>query len=185
MRAIMLPMNRLGKLALVLVILLVLGAGAYIPFRGMLQFRAIYPGGLTFIGHADGVLDTQYYRVYLWRSPEDASPLPDVTVHLLGEPYALAALTEELMLSLGGTPDEGGIKDAADWYLTYRFENGRLTFFALAPSRARAPATHGEGAHDRFHLQMGGGPPFLLPVPYSRLVELAGTPQRIRRNIPN
>ena len=39
-----------------------------------LQHRAVYPGGLTFVGSADGLLGSRYHRVYLWRAPHGWTP---------------------------------------------------------------------------------------------------------------
>jgi hypothetical protein len=173
------------KPAIVVLVVIALGMLAWIPLRSILQFRATYPGPITFIGRADGALGTEYYRVYMWRDPSDSSPLPDVTVYLRGTPYALSALTDETVQSLGGTAGEGGLKDAADYYFQYRFENGNLTYFALYPSHAALIAAPDEWRDDRFYIQVGDGPPFLFPVSHGQLVQYAGAPQDISRNIAN
>lgn len=162
-----------------------LGGLAWIPLRSILQYRAAYPGPVTFIGRADGMFGTEYYRVYMWRDGADSSPLPDVAVYLKGTPYALSAMTDDLMQSLGGTAREGGLKDAAGFYFQYRFENGRLIYFALYPSRAALPQAPDEWRDDRFYIQVGDGPPFTFPVSHGQLVQYAGLPQGISRNIAN
>ena len=173
------------KIGIALSIALVLCLGVWIPIRGFLRFDAHYPGGFAFIGQADGALGTEYIRVHMWRSPEDTAPLPDFTVHIHGEPYRLAELSPETMRALGGMPNEGGLKDAADYTLKYRFEDGRLTYFSLTPAW-RAPGTPAPTAREgRFRIQAGDGPSFLLPVSHGELITLAGPPLRMTRNIAN
>jgi hypothetical protein len=168
-----------------LVVIAALGVLAWIAFRSVAQFRATYPGPVTFIGHADGAFGTEYYRAYMWRTPTDQSPLPDTAVYLKGTRYALSELTDELLQSLGGTAHEGGLKDAADFYFQYRFENGRLTYFALYPSHAALPPAPETPESDRFYIQIGDGPPFVLPVSQSQLVGYAGKPMRVSRGLAN
>ncbi len=171
--------------AIVLAVIVVLGVLAWIPIRGILQYRATYPGPVTFVGHADGAFGTEYYRVFMWRAPDDTSPLPPVKVFIQGTAYALSDLNDDLMQSLGGTAHKGGLKDAADVYFQYRFENGRLTWFSLDPRHPALPPSPDQGQTDRFYLQFGDGPPFLLPVSQAQLIQYAGRPQNISRDIAN
>jgi len=111
--------------------------------------------------------------------------LPDFTVHIHGEPYRLAELSPETMRALSGMPNEGGLKDAADYTLSYRFEDGRLTRLSIYPAW-RAPGTPAPMVREgRFRIQAGDGPSFLLPISHRELITLAGNPQRLRRNIAN
>ena len=163
----------------------VLGALGWVPLRSVLQFRASYPGGLTYIGQVKGALGTEYYRVYLWRTSAGRSPLPDLRVHLHGTPYALSELTEPLVRSLGGATPEGAPQDAAEYYFWYRFEEGLLTYQALYPAVSTRPPAPQEHQTDRFFLQMGDGPPFALPQSQGQLIANAGRPLGISRNIAN
>jgi len=182
---ILIDMNPLTKAAVGLGAVLALCLAAWIPLRGFLQFRAEYPGGLAFIGQADGLLGTEYVRLHLWRTPSETSPLPDFTVHIHGEPYRLAELSPETMRALGGMPNEGGLKDAADYSLQYRFEDGRLTYLSIYPAW-RARGTPAPSAREgRFRIQAGDGPSFLLPISHRELLTLAGSPKRVWRNIAN
>lgn len=168
-----------------LVVIAALGLLGWLAFRSIAQFHAVYPGPVTFVGHADGVFGAEYYRVFMWRDAADQSPLPDAAVYLKGTRYALPDLTDELMQSLGGTAHEGGLKDAADFYFQYRFENGRLTYFALYPSHVTLPPAPVTPDSDRFYIQIGDGPPFVLPVSQSQLVGYAGKPMRVSRGLAN
>jgi len=178
-------MRRFLKPAIVLMVILGLCAPVWLFVRGILQARATYPGGLTFIGVAEGLFGTEYYRAFMWRDPADRSPLPDVTVYIEGIPYGLSELTDELMQSLGGTAHDGGLKDSADYYFQYRFENGRLTSLSLYPSHPSLPPPPQDGRTDRFYIQVGEGPPFLLPVSQPELIRYGGRPERISRYLAN
>jgi hypothetical protein len=178
-------MRRLAIPLIGFVVIAALGAFAWFAFRGIAQFRATYAGSVTFIGHADGVFGTQYYRVFMWRDAADQSPLPNVAVYLKGTRYVLADLSDELMQSLGGTAHEGGLKDAADFFFQYRFENGRLTYFSLYPSHTTLPPAPESPESDRFYIQIGDGPPFVLPVSQSQLVRYAGEPLHTSRGLAN
>ncbi len=178
MRRFAIPLIGLGILA-------ALGVLGWIAFRGIAQYRATYPGAVTFVGTADGAFGTQYYRAFMWRAPADQSPLPDVAVYLKGTRYALADLSDELMQSLGGTAHEGGLKDPADYYFQYRFENGRLTYFALYPSPGTPPPSSAPSDLDRFFLQVGDGPPFTLPVSGAQLEAYAGEPLDVSAGLAN
>lgn len=157
---------------------------AWIPLRGLLQYRAIYPGGLTFIGQAEGPFGIRYDRVYCWRAPDDTSPLPEATIHLRGSQHRLDELTLDLLRGLGGWGEVGAVRDADGVQLDYRFEHGRLTYFSLgtaAPPRQAMP----DAGNGRFHLQVGEGTPFLLPLSHRHLKACAGAPERTTRNLAN
>ncbi len=178
-------MRRFAIPLIALAVLAALGVFAWIAFRGIAQYRATYPGPVTFIGHADGAFGTQYYRVFMWRDAADQSPLPDVAVYLKGTRYPLADLSDDLMQSLGGTAHEGGLKDPADYYFQYRFENGRLTYFALYPSQGTPPPNPSPSDPNRFFMQVGDGPPFTLPVSAAQLERYAGEPLDVSAGLAN
>ncbi|MBI2421251.1 MAG: hypothetical protein HYV27_00375 [Candidatus Hydrogenedentes bacterium] len=178
-------MKTLIKPTVMLLVLLALCAVAWIFIRSNLQFHAVYPGGLTFIGGAQGLLGTEYHRLHFWRAPGDLSPLPNWTVHVKGTPYPLSDMNEALMKSLGGTTPEGGLKDGEDYYFQYRFEHGRLMFMSVYPSHPAQMPTPEKGKADRFYIQSDAGPPFLLPLTHKQLLQNAGPPLRMSRRIPN
>lgn len=168
-------------LVLVLVAVGVLAVLAWIPVRGILSFRADYPGEVFFFGHADGAFGTKYHTIYMWRDAADPSPLPDVAVYLKGTRYALSGLSDELMQSMGGTAHQGGFIDSANCDFQYWFEDGRLIYFALYPSsyapssRASSPIVS-VSMPDLIYIQIGDGPPFTLPVSEAQLKSYAGEP---------
>lgn len=178
----------MGRLAIPLIglaVLAALGLLGWMAFRGIAQYHATYPGPVTFVGQADSAFGTQYYRVFMWRAPTDQSPLPDVALYLKGTRYALAELSDELMQSLGGTAQEGGLKDTADYYFQYRFENGRLTYFSLYPSQDTPPPNPSPSDPDRFFIQVSDGPPFTLPVSGAQLEAYAGEPLDVSAELAN
>ncbi|GMV91107.1 MAG: hypothetical protein AMXMBFR82_08850 [Candidatus Hydrogenedentota bacterium] len=178
-------MRRLAGPLIALVVIAALGLLARVAFRSVAQYHATYPGPVTFVGKADGAFGTQYYRAFMWRAPADQSPLPDVAIYVKGTRYALADLTDELMQSLGGTAHEGGLKDPAEFYFQYRFENGRLTYFSLFPSWNATPPSSALSDPDRFFIQVGDGPPFTLPVSAGQLKHYAGEPLDVSAGITN
>lgn len=157
-------------------ILLLAGAGC----RQVLQHRAIYPGGLIFVGAADGLFESRYHRVFLWKAPGYADPLPAVTVDLGESAYSLESLTPELFAGLGGAANEGALYDSAGALVQYRFENGRLTWFSLDSGRATPMATGGNVQAGTFALSRNGGPAVTLPVSGRALENGLGTPDDIQ-----
>ncbi len=156
-------------------------AGCWVGARTMLQFRAYYPGSLTFVGNANGLFGARYVRFFMWKPPDYTDALPDLTLHVDGQPYAVTDLTEEAFTSLGGTVPEGGIYDTLGNVIKYRFENGRLTWISLTPpfrptSKERTATTGGNIRPGVFHISLENGPPFPLPVTLSELRAWAGTP---------
>ena len=144
----------------------------------MLQHRAIYPGGLTFVGAADGLLGSRYHRVFLWRAPGYTDALPELTVYIEDQPYALTALTPELFTGLGGTQNEGGLYDSESTVLRYRFEGGKLTWFSLDAERAVPREPGGNVKHGVFALSRGKAPGVTLPASLDRLRDAVGPPER-------
>lgn len=164
------------------ILLLLLAAAAWVGARNFLQFRAIYPGGLTFVGEADGFYDTRYLRLFMWKPPDYKDPLPNLTLYVDSQPYPVEELTEKTVTTLGGTVPQGGIYDTAGNAFQYRFENKRLTWISLAPpfqpTTNKPTSDAGGNLHPGvFHVSVNGGPPFTLPVTLSELRAWAGPPE--------
>ena len=165
-------------------------AGGWVGVRRILQFRAYYPGDLTFIGDADGLFGARYIRLAMWKPPDYKDALPDLTLYVDGLPYPIADLTEETIASLGGTLPESGIYDTRGNVLKYRFEKGRLTWISLTPpfrptSKEPTASAGGNIRPGVFHISVGNGPPFPLPVTLSELRAWAGRPESTGQSIPN
>jgi len=157
---------------------------AWMPVRGVLQFRASY-GPVIFVGHAEGVLGTSYHRLYMWRAPGDESALPAVRIHFDETPHALSEITEDLVQSFGGVVPTGALMDASGYYFHYDFEAGRLRYMALHLSPPPSPEAASRWQVERFQVQMPGGPPFVLPVTREQLRSHAGNPDSRSRLLPN
>ena len=115
--------------------------------------------------------------MYLWRSPDDTSPLPDVAVHIDARTYRLAELTPEIIQSLNGVLMEGSLVDAQHNRLGYRFLDGRLTWFSFsAPEQSGDPSPNRNA--DAMAMSIGQGQRFVLPLSSRELVSVAGDPTR-------
>ncbi|NUM56387.1 MAG: hypothetical protein HUU46_22345 [Candidatus Hydrogenedentes bacterium] len=179
----------LTTVAIVSATMLALAIVAWLAVRNALQYRATYNGGLTFVGSADGV-DVRYVRLFVWKPPGYADPLPHMSLYIDGTPYPVDTLTPDTFQKLGGTRDEGGLWDTAGNVLQYRFENDRLTWLSIVPtSRAPEPVpTPNLRTNIRtgaFQISVNGGAPFTLPVSGQQLRETSGPPTSVTRNIAN
>ena len=144
--------------------------------RHIVQHRARYQGEVIFVGHARGVLGTEYTRVYMWRDARNANPLPEVSIVIDGESRALASLSPEFVTERGGVLWSGGWYDCEGTIWRYRFENGRLTWFSVDsehPTRSLDKANVDPGV---FQISLDGGPLFSLPISHRDLVRLCGKP---------
>jgi hypothetical protein len=180
---------RLATIAIASAIALALMTGAWFVARTALQYRATYPGDLTFVGSADG-LDTLYVRLFIWKPPGYTDNLPNMSVHIEGTPYPLDTLTADVIQTLGGSIPEGSLWDAAGNVLQYRFENDRLTYLSInptgrAPSPAPAPNLGTNIRTGTFQISVNGSEPFTLPVSGRYLRQSVGRPISISRNIAN
>lgn len=161
--------------AVVAALAIALSAGC----RLALQHRAVYPGGLTFVGAADGLLGSRYHRVYLWRAPHGTDTLPAFTLHVEARAMPLASLTPELLGGAPGSPGEGALYDSRGALLKYRFENGRLTWLSI--DAGVLPAGQPPGGNvmrGEFGLSRGAGSAVTLPVSLSALRRALGAPER-------
>jgi len=167
------------KLAGTVGVVVLLVVSGWFCSRQVLQHRAIYPGGLTFVGAAQGPLGSVYHRAFLWRAPGSTDPLPGVSVHIDGVPTAFDGLTPAQFEAFGGTIPEGGIYDDGGTLLQYRFTDGRLTWLSLQANSGKA--AQGGGGHapgDLFALSVAGKAPITLPVSRKALVQALGRPAR-------
>lgn len=172
----------MGGLRNVLIAAAVLAALAIALTAGCrlaLQHRAVYPGGLTFVGAADGLFGSRYHRVYLWRAPHGTDTLPAFTLHVEERVMPLASLTPELLGGAHGSPGEGALYDGRGALLKYRFENGRLTWLSIdAGAMPAGQPPGGNVMRGEFGLSKGAGSAVALPVSLSALRAALGTPDR-------
>lgn len=158
------------------VVCAVLVGGCWFVARGVVQHRAEYPGGLIFVGRADGPLGVRYERFYVWKPPGYTDPLPALTVYIDDAPHPLAELTAEDMTALGGSRNDGGLFDAQGNVLRYRFEGGRPTYFSIDTANRVRPGPGDNVRPGIFRVSIGGGEPFALPATHRDLVRHAGKP---------
>jgi len=173
-----------------IVIALVLCAVVALPLialvRAICQHRATYPGGLVFIGEAQGPFGTRYHRVFLWKPPAYTEPLPSVTVYLDAKAYPLSSLTQEIVTSYGGTRMHGNLLDSRGSTMRYRFENGKLTWFSLEAPDPRFASRSQTSPHvDELAMSLGNGPPFSLPQSHAQLVQACGRALDTSWNLAN
>ena len=164
-----------GKLKSCLGVVVVLCLGGYTCAHKISEHRARYPGNVTFTGHPLKIFGSRYMRAFMRRGANDASPLPDVTVHVDGRPYKLSDLTEELVKELGSSAPNGRFRDPDYNSFSYRFEERRLTGFSVSSggwSDTPAPDANVESVA----LSIGDGPSFTLPITHRELVRHAGRP---------
>lgn len=165
------------------------GIGVYYWATSFLQYRASYPGGLVFVGHrVDGA--TQYVRLFMWKPADYRDTLPAMAIHFEDKSYALSEFSPETAASLGGTLDIGALWDSEGWLFQYRFENGRLTYISMmrgiaGERSAHRPKPGGNVRSTPFAISLNNGPKFMLPVSQRELIEKAGNPDRITKQIPN
>lgn len=163
--------------------------GVYLWTTSFFQYRASYPGGLVFVGHREnGAI--QYVRLFMWKAADYRDALPALTIHFEDKSYALSQFSPEIAASLGGTRDHGALWDSEGWLFQYRFENGKLTYISMmrgiaGERQANRPKPGGNVRATPFAISMDNGPRFMLPVYQGELIEKAGKPERIRRQIPN
>lgn len=151
--------------------------------RQVLQYKAEYAGGLTFVGSAEGLLGVRYYRTFLWRPPQEAPPLPPLAVDCGGKVLTLSEATEANFAALGGQTPEGALWDTRGNVLQYRFEAGNLNWFSVFPAAAGGGGP--DGAHREFRFRYADGPWFTLPVDKATLFASAGVPREVHRGIAN
>jgi len=167
------------KILVLGVVVAALGLLALAGCRQTLQHRAIYPGGLTFVGAADGLFGSRYHRVYLWRAPGSTAPLTPFAVHIEDAAYRLDHMTPEILSGLGAFRDALAFYDTTGTLLQCRFEGGQLTWFSLtAGAGAAGQGPGGNVKAGAFSLSRGGGPPVRLPASGDTLREGLGRPER-------
>lgn len=174
-------MGSLVKFIVVTAIVLATLAAVGVGCRQAMQHRAIYPGGLKFVGVADGLFGSRYNRVFLWRDPDDTEALPAFTLHVEDRTVPLASLTPELIGGPHGPPGEGALYDSRGTLLKYRFEDGRLTWLSI--STGVMPVGQPPGGNvmrGEFALSKGAGGVVSLPVTSSALHGALGAPERTR-----
>lgn len=162
----------------------------WVGVRGALQFRAYYPGGLTFVGNAEGLTGVRYVRFFMWKAPDYADGLPDMTLVVASKSYAISELSAESIKALGGVFPQGAVLDSTGNSFEYRFENGRLTWISLTPpfrptTMETTASTGGNVWPGEFGISISNGPVFTMPVTLDELREWAGPPASTGQHFAN
>jgi hypothetical protein len=175
---------QISRTSVILGLVALIAFGLYAGVNFICQHRADYPGDITFIGQPRHVFGATYWRVAMWRATNDTRPLPDVTLSIDGQPYALSAITMDTVTGLGGALMSAGLVDAEGNAFRYRFEGGRLTYFAFDAERRRRRGSKPPTTYQvqTITMALGDGPQFKFPITHRELVAWCGKPERAYLN---